>query len=107
MCDGKEAELQVVLFNHAKKDFVIKPGDRIAQLVLEKCSDVPCVEVDELPSTQRGENGFGCTGVSQTLQVDKAAAAVVPNPKKHESNTRAWQRQYDELHHTLMFNERS
>ena len=61
-------ELQVVLFNHAKEDFVISKGDRIAQLVLEKYSDVPCVEVDELPSTERGDKGFGSTGVSQTLQ---------------------------------------
>ena len=96
-------ELQVILFNHAKEDFVIKAGDRIAQLVLEKFSDVPCVEVDELPSTQRGEIGFGSTGTSQELQINKTAASVVINTKKRGDNTLAWQRQKDELHHTLMF----
>jgi dUTP pyrophosphatase len=54
----------VILFNHSDKDFEIKCGDRIAQMILERISMAPCVEVEELGTTQRGEGGFGSTGVS-------------------------------------------
>lgn len=54
----------VVLFNFGKGDFVIKQGDRIAQLVLERISLADVVECDNLDETMRGEGGFGSTGVS-------------------------------------------
>ena len=53
----------VVLFNHAKEDLVIKRGDRVAQLVLEKISMAPVIEVTDLDATERGAGGFGSTGV--------------------------------------------
>lgn len=52
----------VVLFNHSAQDFEIKKGDRVAQLILEKCSMLPVVQVDSLVSTARGSGGFGSTG---------------------------------------------
>ena len=60
-------ELKVVIFNHDLKDiYTVKPGYRIAQLVLEK---VDCPEVEEiletLQETDRGDGGFGSTGVSK------------------------------------------
>lgn len=54
----------VVLFNHSGEDFKILPGDRIAQLIIEKISDTGIVEVDQLDDTSRGAGGFGSTGVS-------------------------------------------
>ena len=54
----------VVLFNFGPSDFEINVGDRIAQLILEKISMVPAVQVEELTETIRGEGGFGSTGVS-------------------------------------------
>ena len=55
-------EVKVVLFNHGDEDFVIKKGDRIAQLIIEKI-EIPEVKlVDELLVTERGEGGFGSTG---------------------------------------------
>lgn len=56
----------VVLFNHSDHDFVIKHGDRIAQLILERISTpvLQQVEDDQLDETARGEGGFGSTGVS-------------------------------------------
>lgn len=54
----------VVLFNHAKEDLVVNRGDRVAQLVLEKISMAPVMEVDDLDATERGAGGFGSTGVS-------------------------------------------
>uniref|UniRef100_A0A7S4T133 Deoxyuridine 5'-triphosphate nucleotidohydrolase n=2 Tax=Ditylum brightwellii TaxID=49249 RepID=A0A7S4T133_9STRA len=55
----------VVLFNFGTEDFEINVGDRVAQLILEKISMVPAVEVEELTETERGAGGFGSTGVSK------------------------------------------
>ena len=63
-CDYRGA-LGVVLFNHSADDFHIKPGDRIAQLIIEKISTPDVVEVDDLDETARGAGGFGSTGVSK------------------------------------------
>lgn len=53
----------VVLFNlNTHNEFEIKKGDRIAQLILEKCANLEIVVVDDLDKTQRGEGGFGSTG---------------------------------------------
>ena len=56
----------VVLFNHGDEDLVIKHGDRVAQLVLERISMMPCQEVQDLDATERGEGGFGSTGISSS-----------------------------------------
>lgn len=57
-------EIKVVLFNHSQKDFEIKKGDRVAQLVLEKIvnAEIQQIEKHELVATERGEGGFGSTG---------------------------------------------
>lgn len=60
-------ELGVVLFNFGDEELVVKVGDRIAQLVLEKISSVDAIVVDELDETARGAGGFGSTGVAKTL----------------------------------------
>ena len=55
-------EVKVVLFNHGDKDFEIKKGDRIAQLVLERCETPPIEEINIVEDTERGSGGFGSTG---------------------------------------------
>lgn len=52
----------VKLFNLSDVDFVIKPGERIAQLVIAKYERVEWDEVAVLDETERGEGGFGSTG---------------------------------------------
>ena len=42
--------------------FEVKHGDRIAQMVIGRVTDLPVVEVDELSSTERGSGGHGSTG---------------------------------------------
>lgn len=55
-------EIHVGLRNSGKVPYTIKPGERIAQLIIMPvCLPVP-VEVDELSETQRGAGGFGSTG---------------------------------------------
>jgi len=54
----------VVMFNHAENEFVVKKGDRVAQLVCEKIA-YPEIEIlDTLDETVRGEGGFGSTGTN-------------------------------------------
>jgi len=55
-------EVKVVLTNFGKRDFVIKRGERIAQLVIGRYSRVLWEEQDVLEETQRGAGGFGHTG---------------------------------------------
>lgn len=61
---GYRGEVKVVLFNHHKDcDFVVNPGDRIAQLVLECIQTPEVMECDDLDETERGGDGFGSSGV--------------------------------------------
>ncbi|KAG0636496.1 dUTPase-like protein [Tuber brumale] len=57
-------QVKILLFNHSDEDFVVKEGDRVAQLILERIATPEVVEVDELEETVRGANGFGSTGVA-------------------------------------------
>ena len=57
-------EVKVILINLSDADFVIKSGDRIAQLVIAKCEQMEIVKVETLSETERGSGGFGHTGKS-------------------------------------------
>lgn len=56
-------EVCVILVNLSNADFVIEKGERIAQLVLAKHERIDWEPVNELASSERGEGGFGSTGV--------------------------------------------
>lgn len=60
---GYRGEIKVLLINHGDQEFVINPGDRIAQMVIQGYAEVTLDVGDELPTSQRGEGGFGSTGV--------------------------------------------
>ena len=51
----------IILFNHSDQDFLIKRGDRIAQLIPEMIAETHLIE-SKLNSTERQEQGFGSTG---------------------------------------------
>ena len=55
-------EIKVILFNHGKNDFLINNKDRIAQMILTPVIKMELQEVDILPETLRGRDGFGSTG---------------------------------------------
>jgi dUTP pyrophosphatase len=57
-------ELLVVLVNHGDDDFVVRPGDRIAQLVVCPVARAELELVDVLDPTARGAGGYGSTGVA-------------------------------------------
>lgn len=55
-------ELKVIMINLSNEDFIIKPKDRIAQIVIAKYEIAKLELVDELDETKRGQGGFGHTG---------------------------------------------
>jgi dUTP pyrophosphatase len=57
------ASIKVVLHNDSQDYQKVYFGDRIAQLVIQKHEVVEWEEADELNETERGEGGFGSTGV--------------------------------------------
>ena len=56
-------EIGVALINLSKEDYIVHNGDRIAQLVFTKVTQVEIEPVDALDDTERGEGGFGHTGI--------------------------------------------
>jgi len=55
-------EIRVVLVNHGTEPLRIAPGDRIAQLLVQRVERATFARGDDLGSTGRGEGGFGSTG---------------------------------------------
>ncbi|HOE97001.1 MAG TPA: dUTP diphosphatase [Candidatus Sumerlaeota bacterium] len=55
-------EIGIILFNFSDRDFLIRRGDRIAQLVIQRVERCEWKEVETLPDTTRGPGGFGHTG---------------------------------------------
>ena len=55
-------EIKIILINLGKKNFTIKSGDRIAQMILSPVIKGNFYEVKKLPKTLRGKGGFGSTG---------------------------------------------
>ena len=59
---GYRNEIKVVMINLGEGLVSVNKGDRIAQLIIEKCYDVEWEEVNELSDSDRGEGGFGSSG---------------------------------------------
>jgi dUTP pyrophosphatase len=60
---GYRGEIKVCLINHdPDEEIVLRRGDRIAQLVVQKVEYARFVEVPELPASDRGSGGYGSTG---------------------------------------------
>tara|TARA_B100001964_G_scaffold37015_1_gene40008 strand:+ start:4226 stop:4663 length:438 start_codon:yes stop_codon:yes gene_type:complete len=55
-------EIKIILINLSKKLFVIKSGDRVAQMILCPVAKAKLLEVNNLPKTVRNKGGFGSTG---------------------------------------------
>jgi len=57
-------EIKIIIIHLGKDEFIIQPGDRIAQLVVSKIYRANMEEVEELNMSVRGDGGFGHTGKS-------------------------------------------
>lgn len=61
---GYRGEVYIIMINlDKKKEFIIKKGDKICQLVIKKIEHANLIEVEELDDSDRGEGGFGSTGI--------------------------------------------
>jgi dUTP pyrophosphatase len=58
-------EIKVLLINHGQEPFTIQNGERIAQMVIAQHATVQWQETQSLSNTERGEGGYGSTGVTQ------------------------------------------
>lgn len=56
-------ELKIILINLSNETVIINNGDRIAQVVIAQHARAELIEVQKLSDTERGEKGFGHTGV--------------------------------------------
>ena len=71
---GYRGEIKVCLLNtDSTSSFAIAIGDRIAQLIVSPVVRAQFIPVERLPGTQRGDGGFGSTGVGA-----RAAAETTP-----------------------------
>ena len=56
-------EIGVILMNLSQDEFIVNDGERICQMVVKEYTRVEWVQTESLSSTERGEGGFGHTGV--------------------------------------------
>ena len=56
-------DIGVILINLSAEAFIVNPGERIAQMIINKFEQAEFELVEELDETERGEGGFGHTGV--------------------------------------------
>ncbi len=61
--EGYRGEVGVILANFGSEDFVVSKGDKIAQIVVAPVTIAQIVETSDVDETERGEGGFGSTGV--------------------------------------------
>jgi dUTP pyrophosphatase len=59
---GYRGEIKVILYNAGEKDYLVNIGDKIAQLIIEKCYLWDLLIVNDLDASDRGERGFGSSG---------------------------------------------
>src|SRR5205807_909705 len=62
-------EIKVILINHSKYPYQVRPADRISQLILEKILLATLRKTEVLDETTRGNRGFGSTGYYQNLAI--------------------------------------
>lgn len=60
--EGYSSEIMIHMFNLSGRDYFVKRGDKIAQLVTTKVVYEPVEIVDHIEGGDRGSNGFGSTG---------------------------------------------
>ena len=59
--------IKLVIFNHGPQEFIVERNMRLAQLVIQRIVEPALIEVRDLGTTERGEKGFGSTGIYSVL----------------------------------------
>ena len=60
---GYRGEVGIIMINHGKKAFQVVPGMKVAQMVVTSFIQTKLIAVQDLDSTDRGEQGYGSTGI--------------------------------------------
>ncbi len=63
--EGYRGEIGIILINHGKEVYHVTKGQKIAQLVIKPTLRLDIEEQEELSNTQRGQGGFGSTGLNK------------------------------------------
>ena len=63
--ENYRGEVGVIVMNVSKVPYHVEKKQKIAQMVINKVEHLECVEVEEISSSQRGEGGFGSTGLNK------------------------------------------
>jgi dUTP pyrophosphatase len=58
-------EIKIIVINLSNNEYIINDGERLCQMVVEKYERVKWIEVEFLNDTERGEGGFGHTGIKK------------------------------------------
>lgn len=78
-----------ILYNFSNKEFEIKHGDKVVQIIIHEVADLEQHIVDELPSSERGGKGFGSTDQGMTAEklhhTIMGAPPAPPAPKEAEA----------------------
>jgi dUTP pyrophosphatase len=69
--EGYRGEVCVILINHGRRPFVVSPGMKIAQMLVQPVIRADVVEAAALSETRRGEGGFGSTGEGLRCEAPK------------------------------------
>ncbi len=60
---GYRGEIKVIVHNLSSSDYMVRAGEKIAQMLIQPVVQMPLVEVEDLDATLRGKGGFGSTGL--------------------------------------------
>lgn len=55
--------IHAIVFNHSQKTYIFEKGDKVTQMIITTCEHPKVRLVDEMKKTERGDNGFGSTGI--------------------------------------------
>ena len=80
-------EVRVVLLTLGKKDYQVKKGERIAQLITEKIMEGVCQEVQTLNETERSNQGFRSTNNRKTSICESSATAFGKFYRRKDTTT--------------------
>jgi dUTP pyrophosphatase len=56
-------EIKIIVINLSEEDFLLNPGERIAQMIVNKYEKIEWLPVETLAESKRGSSGFGSTGI--------------------------------------------
>lgn len=77
--EGYRGEIGIILINHGKEAFHVEIGMKIAQMVIKPVLKVDIQEVLEVNSTERGQGGFGSTGLYDKEPKGKMSKPAIAN----------------------------